>query len=100
MAVETTNMGTPLCGTLWSGRTLLRFQRIVCPDDGGSKDLRSLGGFLPYCTASCTGRRIFMLDFRFRVEAHENCVLGFLIPEDGTGRFSRNVGKILPLLAA
>jgi hypothetical protein len=25
---------------------------------------------------------------------------GFLTPEDGTDRFSRNVGKVLPLLAA
>ena len=56
----------PMCGTLWSGGIVLRFQRITCPDDGDSNALWSLGGFLPHCTASYAGRRIFMLDFRLR----------------------------------
>ena len=35
-----------------------------------------------------------------RGEVHENCVFGFLILEDGSGKLSRNVGNILTLLAA
>ena len=89
-----------MCGTLWSGRTILRLQRIVCPDDGGSKDLRILGGFLPQCTASYYEDEFSCLISDFRGEVHEKCVFGFLILEDGSGMFSRNVGKLLPLLAA
>jgi hypothetical protein len=37
----------------------------------------------------------------FRREVSENWALfGFLNPEDGTDKLSRNVGKKLPLLAA
>ena len=42
-----------------------------------------------------------MRGFSFRREVYENdASFLFLIPEDGTDRLSRNVGKKLPLLAA